>query len=189
MKWLLLSLASVGLMGFQTAQAQGPKSPKPATKQIYRDSSWTHIGNGNFSAQSDGASDLTVKSAGESMSFRLTFKPDLLKEIANPRWKSVEFQGEVIGNDTGKFGNCTATVVKLNGQQIGEIRMSGNFRIAFEKSLLLKTPQKPLTMLILSGNASGDTDDQELGQFVLMLSERPAPIPKPAIAEKLPALK
>jgi hypothetical protein len=166
------------LMGLiAITQAADDKPEPPATKNIYSDKSWTHIGNGNFSPDSDAASDLTVKSAGESMSFAVNLDEKTLKEIGEARWNSVELQGEVIGNDTGYIG-CSATVVKLNGEKIGQIEKSGQFRIVFEKSLLTKTPKKPIVILIESGNAAGDADDQELGQFLIRLSE--ARIPKPA---------
>lgn len=156
-------------------QSADKKPAQPATKEIYRDKSWQHIGNGNFSPQSDGASDLTVESLGESLAIKITIDEAILKELNDKRWKSVEFQGEVIGNDTGKFGGCTATLVKLDGKEIGKITKSGHFRIAFDKSKLPKAPNKKIEIQIQSGNAAGDADDQELGQFVLRLSEREPP--------------
>jgi hypothetical protein len=171
----LLLLASMA----RTQAAEEKPSP-PTTKTLYSDKSWTHIGNGSFSPDSDSASDLTVQSTGESLRVTVPLDENALHEIQNERWKSLVIRGEVIGNDTG-FVGCTATTVNLNGKSIGQIKKSGNFRILFEKSQLPKASDKPLVIEVVSGNAAGDVDDQELGQFVLELSE--AEIPKPQTNE------
>jgi hypothetical protein len=178
MRCFLIGILLLGLIA-RTQGADEKPSP-PATKTLYSDKSWTHIGNGNFSPNSDSASDLTVESTGESLSVSVPLDERLLEEIQNARWKSVVFRGEVIGNDTGLVG-CTATTVNLNGKPIGQIEKSGNFRIVFEKSHLPKAADKPVAIQVVSGNAAGDVDDQELGQFVLELSE--AEVPKPKVNE------
>lgn len=178
MRSLLIGILFVGL--FTRTQGAEEKPSPPVTKTLYSDKSWTHIGNGNFSPDSDSASDLTVNSTGESLSVTVPLDEKILKEIQNERWKSVVFRGEVIGNDTG-FVGCTATTVNLNGKTLGQIEKSGNFRVVFQKSHLPKDLEKPFEIQVVSGSASGDVDDQELGQFVLELSE--AEVPKPKTSE------
>ncbi len=175
MRCFLIGILLLGLMA-RTQGADEKPSP-PASKALYADKSWTHIGNGNFSSNSDSASDLTVESTGESLSVSVPLDEKLLQEFQNEQWKSVVFRGEVIGNDTGLVG-CTSTTVKFNGKTIGQIEKSGNFRIVFEKTYLPKALDKPLEIQVVSGNAAGDADDQELGQFVLELSEAEVPKPK-----------
>ena len=89
---------------------------------------------------------------------------------------SVELSGSVIGNDTGKFGSTTATLVFLGERKIGEITASGTFRIRFDHRWLSTDPEKPNVFRITSGrNGATDLDDQELGAFVVRLSTEPLP--------------
>lgn len=150
---------------------------------LYRDKSWTHIGDNNFSPQSDGADDLRRKTVGKSLEIKVALDAAALQRTGDARWKSVVLKGECIGNDTGKFGSTTATVVELDGRKIGEITKSGVFRIAFDKALLAREPGKPLTFRITTGqNGAHDADDQELGRFELRLAEAPLPGTAPAKA-------
>jgi hypothetical protein len=161
-----------GDSGADPAPAPAPSGPPV----LYVDQSWTHIGDGNFSPQSDGSSDLTTESAGPAVEFKVKLTDDQRAAIGDERWRSAVLSGSVIGNDTGQFGATTPTIVELDGREIGRITNSGLFRIAFDKARLLADPRKPLAFRIASGKNSGDDlDDQELGTFRIVLAEEALP--------------
>jgi hypothetical protein len=179
--WIVLAAA---LVGADEPKAKPAQAAGAVTLLLYEDKSWTHIGDGRFSPQSNAASDLTTKSQGEILKVQIAVAAKFAVEIAKPRWKSAEFTGTVIGNDTGFF-KTTPTSVELNGKKIGEITKSGIFRIRFDKKLLSTDPKKPMTLTIRCGrNSADDADDQELGSFRLRLSEEKLPTPRPSGKEK-----
>lgn len=173
---LALALLAPSLSAADDA-GDAPRPEKPPV--LYADRSWTHIGDGNFSPQSNGFSDLTTKSAGPALEFEVTLTKEQWTTVANDRWKSAVLTGSVIGNDTGQFGETTPTRVQLDGKEIGRITKSGLFRIVIDKARLLAgDPEKPLRFRIASGKNSGDdVDDQELGSFRLVLSKDVPPKP------------
>ena len=147
---------------------------------LYRDRSWTHIGNDNFAKTSDGADDLTRKAKGTTLKLVIALGEAQLKAIADPRWKRVTLRGSVIGNDTGRVG-CSATTVTMGGKPIGKIVKSGSIKLAVSKQALLdaRDPKTgAVTFVIDSGRTPTDVDDQELGKFKLVLGEEA--LPKPA---------
>ncbi|MBI4617261.1 MAG: hypothetical protein HY720_26850 [Planctomycetes bacterium] len=178
MRSLAFSLVSAFLFLCLTASAQEeggtPSEEDPAL--LYKDETWTHVGDDNFSPESDGASDLTRKSGGVRLEIKVVLGEAAAARVAEERWKSVVLTGNVIGNDTGRLGQCTATVVELGGKKIGEIKESGIFRIRFDKALLTSGDEKPSVFAITTGaNGDSDRDDQELGYFELRLSTEELP--------------
>ena len=165
--------------------AADPKHPfawsAESPEVLYRDKSWTHIGDNNFDPSSDGASDLTRRSGGIALAFAVALGEGPRGALQQPRWKTVVIKGTVIGNDTGKLGTTTATVVFLGGKPVGRITKSGAFAIAIDKHALVAASDNKeslATITIASGrNGDRDVDDQELGKFVVMLSEDPIPDP------------
>lgn len=173
---IFVVLASLFLCLAASAQEEGgtPSEEDPAL--LYKDETWTHVGDDNFSPESDGASDLTRKSGGVRLEIKVVLSDAAAARVAEERWKSVVLSGNVIGNDTGRLGECTATVVDLAGKKIGEIKESGIFRIRFDKALLTAGEETPSVFAITTGaNGDSDRDDQELGYFELRLSTEEMP--------------
>lgn len=159
---------------------------------LYRDRSWTHIGDNNFSQQSDGASDLTRKSAGIILRIVVPLPDAAMAEVGQARWKTVRLRGSIIGNDAGRVGETGATVVRLThptkGPVVGKIVKSGGIDLRFDKALLAKARRRDgaIHVFVVSGrNGATDVDDQELGRFQLVLSPDPMPAkPAPRDGEK-----
>ncbi len=167
------SITSVLLLGLALAAAAQEKEPL-----LHEDQSWTHIGDGNFSSDSDAAGDMTYAVAGGDLEFKLELNAEALALLRDEGWKSVIFAGEVIGNDVERIPTCEPTQVKLNGTVVGEIAQSGMFRIQFDKALLSLDPEAPNQFRVESGrNGETDRDDQELGYFTIRLSREKPPEP------------
>lgn len=165
---------------FQVKPAKPFVYDKERPELLYRDRSWTHIGNDNFAKTSDGADDLTRKAKGTTLVLVIALGEAQLAAIGQDRWKRVTLRGSVIGNDSGRHG-CSPTTVTLGGKRIATITKSGSIKLAVSKQALLAARDVKtgaVTFVIDSGRTATDVDDQELGKFKLVLGEEP--LPKPA---------
>lgn len=186
-----------GQRGVQTPEkivTAAPRHRKPwawsaeQPELLYKDRSWTHIGDGNFAATSDGADDLTRESVGTTLRVVVPLSAAAQQEIGKAQWKTVLLKGSVIGNDAGRMGDTKATIVRLGKTEIGKITRSGTIAIRFDKTLLQRATDAgarkdgtaQIELFIASGrNGATDVDDQELGRFKLILSTDPLPKLKP----------
>ncbi len=156
-------------------EAEKPMDPEV----LYADQSWTHVGDNNFSPESDAASDLTLRSAGTAIEIKFVIADGSKALLAGEEYRSVVFKGTAIGNDTGRLGDTTATVVELNGKKIGEVKESGSFEIVFEESILrldADADHPNLLVLTTGQNGATDRDDQEMGMFEVRLSKKDPPV-------------
>lgn len=143
---------------------------------LHEDQSWTHIGDGNFSTDSDAAGDMTYAVAGGDLELKLELDSADLELLKDPGWRCLVFAGEVIGNDVERIPTCEPTQVKLNGKVVGQISQSGMFRILIDRALLSLDPEVPNVFRVESGrNGDADRDDQELGFFTIRLTREPLP--------------
>ncbi len=151
---------------------------KPDPTVLYADESWTHIGDGNFAADSNAAGDMTFAVEGGALELRFAIAPESRALLADTTWTCVELSGEVIGNDVARLDTVQPTRVLLDGKQVGTITASGAFRIQIPLTAFAPELEEHLLRIESGENGEHDRDDQELGMFTLRLSREPLPAPK-----------